>query len=214
MPDDMGVDEGEGEDADVPDAAGSPSLGSRPLPSTVAAGSSPQPGSGAGSVPPAGTLGSGLGSSAGMGAGMGPGSAGMGAGTGSGSVSTEAGPRAGSAGNASSTAGGQGGFVLSPTTARPTGTGAVGAGGPPAQVVVPMGASPAASTMQGPKSVLIESKGATKTVLMGCVLPFEGSDQTPVGKAVHAALVMALQDLGPTLKVPVNINLTCLNSKV
>lgn len=68
--------------------------------------------------------------------------------------------------------------------------------------------------MQGPKPVVVEAKGATKTVLMGCVLPFEGSDQTPVGKAVHAALLMALKDLGPILKVPVNINLTCINSKV
>lgn len=232
---DIEVDEGEGdeEDSDVPDvtasssssrppspsstAATGSSLGPRPLPTTTATGQqqSPgpamgggmggKPGSGAGSVPPKDRSGSLLGPE-GLVAGMGP----------AGSVSTEAGPRASSAGNASSTTSGLGGFVLGPTTPRPTGTGALGAGAagsPGARVVVPMGASPAVSTMQGPKSVLIEAKGATKTVLMGCVLPFEGSDQTPVGKAVHAALLMALRDLGPSLKIPVNINLTCLNTR-
>jgi hypothetical protein len=120
---------------------------------------------------------------------------------------SESGPRASS--NASSTAA-QAGFTLGPSIPAKSGTVASSTSSRP---VVPT-AAPDSSLAQGPKSLLFESKGATKTILIGCVMPFEGSDQAVVGKAVHAALKMALEDLGPTLKLPVNVNLTCLNTKV
>lgn len=70
------------------------------------------------------------------------------------------------------------------------------------------------SLFKGPEPYVIKQSGAQETILIGCALPFEGSDQDSVGKAVHVALKMALQDLVPKMKPPVNVNLTCLNSRV
>jgi hypothetical protein len=64
-----------------------------------------------------------------------------------------------------------------------------------------------------PKPYIFRVQGAKKTVQVGCILPFEG-DHAPVAKAVHQALQMALQDFGGSVKGPVNINLTCFNTKV
>lgn len=69
------------------------------------------------------------------------------------------------------------------------------------------------SLFKGPEPYVIKQSGAQETILIGCALPFEGSDQDSVGKAVHVALKMALQDLVPKMKPPVNVNLTCLNSR-
>lgn len=80
-------------------------------------------------------------------------------------------------------------------------------------VVVPTAVGRDSTANLDPPSYLWEAKGATQTVLMGCALPFEG-DHAIVGKAVHVALKMAIQDYGASLKVPVNINLTCFNTKV
>jgi hypothetical protein len=138
--------------------------------------------------------------------GSGPGAS-MGPRMGPGGAVPESGPRASS--NASSTAA-QAGFTLGPSLPTKPGATASSTGSRP---VIPT-AAPDSSLAQGPKSFLWESKGATRTILIGCAVPFEGSDQAVVGKAVHAAFKMALQELGPTLKLPVNVNLTCLNTKV
>lgn len=157
-----------------------------------------------------------------------------------GSVS-EAGPRAVNAsrnasssasGNASSTAA-PAGVTLSPSVGRPMGgaaagavgaavgaaagaVGAVGVGGLPA--VSPAGSSPVvvdAELQRGPKPWVLEMPGANRTLLLGCVLPFAGSDgQDVTGKAVHVAIKMALRDVAKLMKIPTNVNLTCLNSKV
>jgi hypothetical protein len=72
-----------------------------------------------------------------------------------------------------------------------------------------------AELQRGPKPWVLEVPGANKTLLLGCVLPFAGSDgQDVTGKAVHVAIKMALRDVGKLMRIPLNVNLTCLNSKV
>lgn len=140
----------------------------------------------------------------GPGAGARPGGLGMGPRPGSGTV-TEAGSRGG---NASSTAAAlPTSFTLSPAISQPPGAGGAGS------IVVPTAVASDGSMDGSPKPYMFRTQGAKKTVQVGCILPFEG-DQAVVAKAVHQALQMALQDFGGSLKGPVNINLTCFNTKV
>jgi hypothetical protein len=92
----------------------------------------------------------------------------------------------------------------------------MGVGGLPA--VNPGSSGPVvadAELQRGPKSWVLEVPGANRTLLLGCVLPFAGSDgQDVTGKAVHIAIKMALRDVAKLMKIPTNVNLTCLNSKV
>lgn len=72
----------------------------------------------------------------------------------------------------------------------------------------------AASLLKAPEPWLLKQAGAKDTIVVGCVLPFEGSDQDVVGKAVHAALKMALNDMAAQKPLPFNVNLTCYNTRV
>jgi hypothetical protein len=55
-------------------------------------------------------------------------------------------------------------------------------------------------------------KDAKQQLLIGCSVPFEGSQQL-VGQAVFSALKMAVTQLVPKELPGVNVNVTCINSK-
>lgn len=95
-----------------------------------------------------------------------------------------------------------------PSTTLPTATPtpSVPVGGLPA---VPAAAAAAAIT---PKTFIFEQKGATRKILIGCALPFEGN-QRVIGEAVFEAARMAIMDKAATLLPGVTVNLTCINSK-
>jgi hypothetical protein len=115
------------------------------------------------------------------------------------------------AGNASATAAaplptpaaGGGGFSLSPALAA-------GAAATRPQLA-PLDA--ANTTTKGPEPVIFSTPGATQTILIGCTLPLSG-DHELGGRAIMQAAQMAINDTLPALKLGVNVNLTCLNSRV
>lgn len=70
----------------------------------------------------------------------------------------------------------------------------------------------AGPSVKPPAPFIFKQKGATKTVKVGCCVPFEGS-QKSAGEAVFSAMKMAVTDMAATELPGVNVNLTCLNSK-
>jgi hypothetical protein len=70
----------------------------------------------------------------------------------------------------------------------------------------------AGPTIKAPPPFLFTQKDAVKTLLIGCSVPFEGSQQL-VGEAVLSAMKMAVKDLVPKELPGVNVNITCINSK-
>jgi hypothetical protein len=67
-------------------------------------------------------------------------------------------------------------------------------------------------TMQPPKPWVLDQEDAGQTILIGCILPFEG-DLRIAGNAVYHALKLAISEEAPTLLPGVNVNLTCVNTK-
>lgn len=82
--------------------------------------------------------------------------------------------------------------------------------GPPSGL--PALAGKHATHVQAPKPWVLRQEGATNTVLIGCILPFEG-DLRLAGNAVYHALKLAVSEEAPTLLPDYNINLTCVNTK-
>jgi hypothetical protein len=70
----------------------------------------------------------------------------------------------------------------------------------------------AGPTVKAPPPWIFTQKDAKQMLLIGCSVPFEGSQQL-VGSAVFSALKMAVTDLVPTELSGVNVNVTCINSK-
>lgn len=68
------------------------------------------------------------------------------------------------------------------------------------------------SNVTAPAPFIFKQKGAIKTIMIGCSLPFEGSQQL-AGEAVYSALKLAITDLAPKIIPNLNINLTCFNSR-
>ncbi|WIA43947.1 hypothetical protein OEZ86_010340 [Tetradesmus obliquus] len=104
----------------------------------------------------------------------------------------------------------------------PAGSGVAGSSADPAGTVLdlttmPVGGLPAvpaaaAAAAITPKTFIFEQKGATRKILIGCALPFEGN-QRVIGEAVFEAARMAIMDKAATLLPGVTVNLTCINSK-
>lgn len=76
-----------------------------------------------------------------------------------------------------------------------------------------MAAIPSAfSNVSAPPPFVFKQKGASKSIRIGCAVPFEGS-QKLAGEAVYSALKMAITELAPKVVPDLNINLTCFNSR-
>jgi hypothetical protein len=73
-------------------------------------------------------------------------------------------------------------------------------------------AQQAVSAAPAPKPWVFQQPGAASTVLIGCILPFEGDLQL-TGKAVYHALRMAITEEAPRALPNVNANLTCANTQ-
>jgi hypothetical protein len=131
-----------------------------------------------------------------------------GIGTGSNKTAMPAGAAAAvAAGNRSTaTATAAGGFTL-PSALTPKAA-AAGAG------TVLQSSDVNSASLRGPEPIIFNTPGAKKTVLIGCALPLEGTDHDVGGRAVLQGVKMAITDLLPELKLGINVNLTCLNSKV
>lgn len=155
-------------------------------PAAAAAGGAPEAGSRVGTAPAA--------------AGTGPAAAAAKPPSGTAGAAAAGGGSAAAAGNASSGSGG--GFTL-PTAVSTSA--AAGAARP--QIASNL------SSLAGPEPIIFKTPGATKTILLGCLLPLSGTDQDISGNAVLQGAKLALQDLLPKLKLDVNVNLTCLNTK-
>jgi hypothetical protein len=69
-----------------------------------------------------------------------------------------------------------------------------------------------AAYVQAPQPWVLKQEGATDTIVIGCILPFEG-DLRLAGNAVYHALQLAVSEEAPTLLPGVNVNLTCVNTK-
>lgn len=68
------------------------------------------------------------------------------------------------------------------------------------------------STVKAPPPWVFNQTGATKQILVGCALPFEGS-QAVVGESAYEAAKMAIQQQAPKYVPGFNVNFTCVNSK-
>jgi hypothetical protein len=66
--------------------------------------------------------------------------------------------------------------------------------------------------IQAPPPFVFTQKDAKQKLLIGCSVPFEGSQQL-VGQAVFSALKMAVTQLVPKELPGFNVNVTCINSK-
>lgn len=69
-----------------------------------------------------------------------------------------------------------------------------------------------AAYVQAPQPWVLKQEGATDTIVIGCILPFEG-DLRLAGNAVYHALQLAVSEEAPTLLPGINVNLTCVNTK-
>lgn len=77
---------------------------------------------------------------------------------------------------------------------------------------LPLVAGKNAGLVQAPKPWVLRQEGAAETILIGCILPFEG-DLRLAGNAVYHALKLAISEEAPTLLPDYNLNLTCINTK-
>lgn len=75
---------------------------------------------------------------------------------------------------------------------------------------LPVGAYEANVSVPAP--FLFKQPNANTTLLVGCILPFEGN-QEGIGVAVAAGLRMGIKELAPKIIPWANINLTCLNTR-
>jgi hypothetical protein len=77
--------------------------------------------------------------------------------------------------------------------------------------------SAAKSGLVGPKPFVLQQQGAVGTLSLGCLLTQEGK-ATVAGQGVpdmaFEAMKLALQDIVPQIKPPMNATLTCFNAKV
>jgi hypothetical protein len=69
-----------------------------------------------------------------------------------------------------------------------------------------------AGHVQAPKPWVLKQEGASKTVLIGCILPFEGDLQI-AGTSIYHALKLAVSDEAPKVLPGFNVNVTCINTK-
>jgi hypothetical protein len=66
--------------------------------------------------------------------------------------------------------------------------------------------------MPPPKPWVLDQEDSAQTILIGCILPFEG-DLRIAGNAVYHALKLAISEEAPALLPGINVNLTCINTK-
>lgn len=69
-----------------------------------------------------------------------------------------------------------------------------------------------AGHVQAPKPWVLKQEGASKTILIGCILPFEGDLQI-AGTSIYHALKLAVSDEAPKVLPRINVNVTCINTK-
>uniref|UniRef100_A0A383W2N6 Receptor ligand binding region domain-containing protein n=1 Tax=Tetradesmus obliquus TaxID=3088 RepID=A0A383W2N6_TETOB len=99
---------------------------------------------------------------------------------------------------------------LNPVTSVPpaAGSSSSSSGGGSQPPPMPM----AGPSVKAPPPFLFTQKDAKQTLLIGCSVPFEGSQQL-VGAAVLNAMKMAVTELVPKELPGVAVNITCINSK-
>lgn len=69
------------------------------------------------------------------------------------------------------------------------------------------------SALSGPQPYVFKQPGARQTIKIGCLLEMPQEGQRPedaFSSANFEAMKLALQDKLPPLKLPINVNLTCL----